>query len=106
MSFGARAVLYGLLLVSGLTGIYRYTTKPIWSDHAQWDLSSHVRAVQELFNSEEPTSIPNQISPYIPPYLPLAYPLLAGIGSLPWDNARFLWLLMSILMLAWLIRFT
>lgn|GEM_PF-6062014 len=106
MSPVAKAVLYGLLLISGVTGIYRYTAKPIWTAHSQWDLSSHVRAVQELFSTEESSLNSNQISPYIPPYLPLAYPLLAGIGEMPWNLARFLWLLMSVLMFAWLIRFT
>lgn len=106
MSPVAKAVLYGLLLISGVTGIYRYTAKPIWTAHSQWDHSSHVRAVQELFNPEESSLNSNPISPYIPPYLPLAYPLLYGIGALPWNLARFLWLLMSVLMFAWLIRFT
>lgn len=101
-----RFFIYLFFAVGIGVGFYKYGFQRIYHPYSQWDLKTHIAAVDRVIG-ERPQFDPDFVrKAYLPPFPPIAYPLFQILGNVDWRLAKFMWVALSsvvIILMAYLV---
>ena len=104
---GIRQIILALFIFLWIiNGTTKYIFNPPYNNDSQWDLKTNITSIQTAINQKSPedNSDHEQILPLH--HLPVSFLLFDFIGRLPWKISKFLWFIVSIVLVLHLTKRT
>jgi hypothetical protein len=107
MNLSFRRFFIYLFFVIGIgVGLYKYGVQRIYHPYSQWDLKTHIAAVQRDIGDKPGFDADFVQRAYLPPFLPIGYPLFHLLGNIDWRITKFAWLALSSVLIILMVYLT